>query len=176
MTMGMVIAVLLAAHFYLKSQEKSWQAKVKATKTQLARYEKINKEIAQIRKKLKILEQKTTVIKSLEANRRQSLELLDALTGLIVKKRMWFTKLESHGSPAGTVNITGIAMDNKTVADFMTRLEKAGLFASVNLKNLKKETIKEGQNIDLKKFVISCNRIAKQPVTIAGKDSKAKKK
>lgn len=181
LTMGVVMAVLLAAHFYLKNQEKSWQTKVKNTKTQLARYEKINKEIAQIKKKLAILKKKTSVIKSLEANRRQSLELLDALTGLIVKKRMWFTKLATHGSPTGTVSLTGIAMDNKTVADFMTRLEKSGLFASVNLKTLKKETIqltsiKKNKGIDLKKFEISCNRIAKGPVPAAGKDNKAEKK
>jgi len=175
LTMAVLVAVLLAVHFYLKSQEKSWQAKVNSTKAQLVKYEKINKEIAEIKKKLEILKKKTTVIKSLEANRRQAVELLDALTGLIIKKRMWFTRLESHGSPAGTVNITGIAMDNKTVADFMTRLEKAGLFASVRLKNLKKETIKESQSIDLKKFEISCKRIAKNPAE-AGKDNKAEKK
>jgi len=180
LTMAAVIAALLAVQFYLKNQEKSWQARVESTKAQLVKYEKINKEIAQIKKKLEILKKKTSVIKSLEANRRQAMELLDALTGLIVKKRMWFTRLESHDSPAGTVGITGIAMDNKTVADFMTRLEKSGLFASVQLKNLQKEAIEQKgipntRVIDLKKFQISCNRTAKDPA-VAGKNNKAKKK
>ncbi len=176
LTMAVVLGLLLVVHFYLKNQEKSLQTRVKSTKAQLAKYEKINKEITAIKKKLEILKKKTDVIKSLEANRRQAVELLDAFTRLVIKKRMWFTRLESHGSLSGTVRILGIAMDNKTVADFMTRLEKSGLFASVQLKNLQKHTIKENQSIDLKKFEIDCQRIAKNPVQTDKKKKKAKKK
>jgi len=175
LTMAVVLGLLLVANLYLKNQEKSLQTRVKATRTQLAKYEKINKEIADIKKRLEVLRQKTDVIKNLEANRRQALELLDAFTGLIIKKRMWFTRLECHGSQSGNVRIIGIAMDNKTVADFMTRLEKSGLFASVQLKNLQKHTIEQGQSIHLKKYEISCQRTAKNPA-VKGKDKKAKKK
>ena len=175
LTMAVVLGLLLVTHFYLKNQVKGLQTRVKATKTQLAKYEKINKEIADIKKRLEILRRKTDVIKNLEANRRQALELLDAFTGLVIKKRMWFTRLECHGTLTGGVRILGIAMDNKTVADFMTRLEKSGLFASVQLKNLQKHTIKQSQSINLKKFEIFCQRIAKNPAA-TGKNKKAKKK
>jgi type IV pilus assembly protein PilN len=53
------------------------------------------------------------------------------------------------------VEIKGIAMDNKTVADFMTSLEKSGLFSAVNLKSIKKINIRE---VDVKEFELTCTR------------------
>ena len=39
---------------------------------------------------------------------------------------------------AQNVNISGVALDNTTVADFMVRLENSGLFKEVDLKTLKR--------------------------------------
>ena len=41
-------------------------------------------------------------------------------------------------------SINGIALDNKTVADFMVRLEDCGLFKSVDLKTLKRKKAQNG--------------------------------
>jgi type IV pilus assembly protein PilN len=73
-----------------------------------------------------------------------------------VAKRMWFTKLEVKGN---TVDIQGIALDNKTVADFMVRLQKSGLFSSVNLKTLKAQEV---QKTNLKSFQIRCTNVSPQ--------------
>ncbi len=55
-----------------------------------------------------------------------------------------------------TVEIHGLALDNKTVADFMIQLEGSKLFSSVNLKTLKQQAIKD---VVLKNFEISCRKI-----------------
>ena len=91
-------------------------------------------------------------MKTLEANRFEPTRLLDTMTQVVVPKRMWFTKLESKGEE---VNINGIALDNKTVADFMVRLEDCGLFNDVDLKTLKR---KKAQAADLKTFTIKCTK------------------
>jgi type IV pilus assembly protein PilN len=80
----------------------------------------------------------------------------------VVPQRMWFTHLDDKDK---TVKIDGIALDNKTVADFMVRLQGCGLFSSVNLKTLKQ---KEVLNNNLKSFQITCEKVsmekpAKQP-------------
>jgi type IV pilus assembly protein PilN len=90
------------------------------------------------------------VMKTLEANRFEPTRLLDVMTQVVVPKRMWFTNLESRGD---RVNIKGIALDNKTVADFMVRLEDCGLFKQVDLKTLKRT---KTQSAKLKSFAISC--------------------
>jgi len=52
--------------------------------------------------------------------------------------------------------IKGVALDSKTVADFMTRLENSPLFADINLKTLKQVTIKE---LNLMEFEVNLNRM-----------------
>lgn len=111
------------------------------------------KEVDKIKKDLDALQQKTEVIKNLEKSRREPIILLDAMTGLVVKNRMWFTDFSDIQT---TVKIKGIALDNKTVADFMTELEKSGLFITVNLDSLKQTTIQS--TLNLKSFEITCHK------------------
>ena len=89
-------------------------------------------------------------METLEANRFEPTRLLDVMTQVIVPKRMWFTSLESKDT---NVRINGIALDNKTVADFMIRLEQTGLFSEVDLNTLKQHKVEKS---NLKSFQISC--------------------
>ena len=89
--------------------------------------------------------------KQLEKNRFAPVEMLDTMSTEILEKRMWFTNFQDVGKK---VKINGIALDNKTVADFMTRLERSKLFRSVNLKTLSRKKIKRSMN--LKSFAITC--------------------
>ena len=77
---------------------------------------------------------------------------MDTLAQVIIEKRMWFTALDVK---ADVVNISGVAADDKTVADFMVRLEGSGLFSSVSLKTLKQVEV---QKTSLKSFEISCQK------------------
>ncbi|WP_373499385.1 PilN domain-containing protein [Desulfococcus sp.] len=64
--------------------------------------------------------------------------------------------------PEIDVEIDGIALDNQTVADFMTRLEENDLFANIRLINLKLETMKQGkgqEDINLRNFQVHCKGI-----------------
>ena len=125
------------------------------------------KEVDRITKELDDLAQKMKVIGELEADRKEQVELLEAMTKLVIEKRMWFTSFSVSGR---TISIKGIALDNTTVADFMRKLEKSGFFSSVVLGNLTKETVSKTMN--LKKFEITCNKvIPKSPVNPKAKVS-----
>ena len=147
-----LLIIFFYYNFSLGKKVDSLNTNIKHTETELAKYNKINDEIAQIKKKLNNLKKKMAVMKTLEANRFEPTRLLDTMTQVVVPKRMWFTKLESKGEE---VNINGIALDNKTVADFMVRLEDCGLFNDVDLKTLKR---KKAQAADLKTFTIKCTK------------------
>ena len=165
----LVVIVLGYLHISLGNKIASLKAKIETTKKEVAKYEKINKEIASLKKKLEILKKKTNVIESLEKNRFEPVRLLDTMSLKVIAKRMWF---KSFKSSAKTVEIDGIALDNKTVADFMTRLQGSGLFSAVRLKTIKKTKVKDS---DLKSFQISCTRkgMTKQKKV---KSKKSKKK
>jgi len=155
LSLAFMLIIFFLINSRLGNKVDSLNANIKHTKTELAKYNKINDEITQIKKKLRNLKKKVAVMKTLEANRFEPTRLLEVMTQVIVPKRMWFNSLESKGD---SVRINGTALDNKTVADFMVRLEDCGLFKEVDLKTLKR---KKGQAADLKSFTISC---LKKPV------------
>ncbi|MBU1712368.1 MAG: PilN domain-containing protein [Proteobacteria bacterium] len=155
----LAIILMFYINIRLSSQVKEVNSKVESTKTEIAKYEKINKEIAEIKGKLEVLKTKMNVINDLEANRYEPVRLMDVMTTLVIPNRMWFLSFDAIGK---TVNISGVAVDSQTVADFMIRLEGSNLFESVNLKTIKKQMVRQAS---LKNFEISCNKkSAKQVV------------
>lgn len=166
-----LILTLLVLFLYdrnLNAKISTLDSQISETKKLVAAFEKDAKKVDDIKKKLSNLKKKTKVINGLEVNRGWPVRLLDAMTMVIVPKRMWFNKFESK---AKNVNIDGVAMDNKTVADFMTRLETSKLFKSVNLKSLERKKVGGRQ---LKTFKISCKK-ADRKQKDAGKNKKGKK-
>jgi type IV pilus assembly protein PilN len=148
-----VLATLLYFNFiYLNGKLTKLKTSVDQTQKEVKKYKQITKEIESIKKKLAVLKKKTDVIKKLEKNRFEPVNLLDTMTKKVIAKRMWFTRFQTKKNQ---VNITGIALDMKTVADFMTRLEGTGLFVSVKLSKTQKKAIK-GSN--LKSFQIVCTK------------------
>ena len=155
LSMAFMLIILFYYNFSLNSQIDNLNAKIKDTKSELAKYEKINKEIAEIKKKLDNLKKKLAVMDTLEAGRFAPIRLMDALTQVVVPKRMWFTSLQSKGQ---RVSISGVALDNTTVADFMVRLENSGLFKEVDLKTLKRSKSTKGATSKFKTFSIVCTK------------------
>jgi type IV pilus assembly protein PilN len=174
LSLAFLLIILFYYNFTLNSKIDNFNAKIKQTKTELEKYEKINKEIAQIKKKLNNLKKKMAVMDTLENNRFAPIKLMNAMTQVIVPKRMWFTRLQSKGN---RVNISGIAQDNTTVADFMVRLEQSGLFKDVDLKTLKSRKGKKGRSAKFKTFKVSCIKkpLAKPKKKATPAKAKAKK-
>lgn len=170
LTVGLGLVAIFGVYLFLNSQVEDLKSRTKVAQTELEKYEKINKEIAEIKKKLDTLNKKLAVIRTLEASRYEPVILLDVLTQAVIEKRMWFTKLESN---VNALTITGIAMDDKTVADFMLRLEGTGLFSAVSLRNVKQV---EMQKTPLKSFeIISTKKQVKPGEAPASASLKAKK-
>ncbi len=173
LSLAFLLIILFYYNFSLNSKIGSLDASIKKTKTELGKYEKINKEIAQIKKKLNNLKKKMAVMDTLEANRFVPVKLLDTMTQVIVPKRMWFTRLNSSGNK---VRISGVALDNTTVADFMVRLENSGRFKKVDLKTLKRAKGKKGVKAYFKTFSIVCIKKPFKKPANKKKPAKAKAK
>lgn len=141
-------------HISLSSKVKNRMEDVDEIQAELNKKQKDVKAVNEIKKELSILQKKMDVMEKLDLNRKMPVRLLESMTDLIIPKRMWFKTLDEKGK---TVTINGIALDNKTVADFMTNLEESLFFSSVNLKNLVSTTINK---LKLKQFNITCEKAA----------------
>lgn len=165
--LSIFLGVILLGYlnFTFGSKVRKMSTQIQDTKTVLAQFDVQAKEVDQIQKDLEVLRKKIDVITNLKSNRKGPVLLLDSLTQLVIPKRMWLTNLEAKGDG---VNIKGVALDNRTVADFMTQLEKSKLFASVSLSTLNQKPIREEMN--LKSFIITCNKaMAENTVTSEAK-------
>jgi type IV pilus assembly protein PilN len=165
-----VFAILILINARLSHKVTTLNTKIKQTKTLLAQAETKSKKVDQIKKAFEILTQKTEVIRNIEKNRRESVLLLENMTKLVAEKasvspagapensdnkpvkRLWFTSFQAKGDE---ISIHGIAMDNKTIADFMSRLEDSKLYKNVNLKAIKQQIVNK---LNLKNFEIECMR------------------
>jgi type IV pilus assembly protein PilN len=182
---ALFLTMVLVAMFYynstLKKKTEELNNKITQINTEIVKVEKAAKEVARIRGELKKLKQKIAVIKDLETKRKGAVRLLDDMTQMVAYetasstsddlegkankpvKRLWFTSFQAIGDQVG---IKGIALDNKTIADFMTRLESSKSFTNVNLKQSRMQKVKK---LNLKSFEISFTKAAKK------KDKKDKK-
>ena len=154
-----LVLLLVIAIYYnwsLSSKISKFNKKIKTTNAELKKYNEINKEIAAIRKNLENLRKKMAVIEQLESDRHAPVILMDTMTQVLVAKRMWLTELQVQDR---SVKITGVALDEKTVADFMVRLQTSGLFSNVELKTVKRQEV---QKTNLKGFQIVCTKVLPQ--------------
>lgn len=166
----LTVVAIFGVNMYLGSEIDDLGRRITTTQAELVKYEKINKEIEEIKKKLDNLNKKLAVIRDLEANRYEPVRLMETLSQVMIEKRMWYTALDMKSE---LVNISGVAMDDKTVADFMLRLEGSGLFSAVNLKTLKQVEV---QKTTVKSFEIVCHKKKLQQAEVKTKEEIGAKK
>jgi len=149
-----IFGLIYLVNLYLGNQIKSLNAEIASTREQVAKYQQINKEIAEIKQKLAVLDRKIGVISSLQQDRKVPVQNLDSLYQLVVEKRMWYTLLAESGN---SLKISGIAVDNQTVADYLKRLEKSDRFTNVKLASIKQHKA-QNENLNLKQFDITFDK------------------
>ncbi len=127
---------------------------IQTTQTEIQQYKEKAEEVTQIKKKLKVLQEKLEIVNSLKAKRFEQLELVSRLPDLMVPEKMWVEDIKSTSSE---LVIKGVAFDNPVIADFMDRLEVSDQFATVDLRRTKSREFQNGVN--LKAFEVSCKKI-----------------
>jgi type IV pilus assembly protein PilN len=118
---------------------------------EIAVYKEKADRVADIQKRLKILEDKLNIVESLKLKRDEQLLLLEDLQARVVPEQMW---IESINADETAVIFTGIAFDNPTIANFMKRLEASALFREIDLKQTISKKF-EG-DVNLKAFELRC--------------------
>jgi type IV pilus assembly protein PilN len=91
------------------------------------------------------------VIQTLDRNRKAPVRLMDSMTQLLVANRMWFTRMDYKDE---AIKLDGIALDNQTVADFMTRVQEFPDYQEVKLASIKQERFKN-KDLNLKRFGVT---------------------
>jgi type IV pilus assembly protein PilN len=156
----LVVILLFSAmgYFYLNfnSRLSSLQAEREREKKELAAYADTNKKLAELKDKIKEIRVKLDVIRELERNKTGPVHLLDEITGAVPEGKLW---LRSFVEKRGTLTLEGTAMDNATVALFMTNLENTERIRAVDLKSTRLKSLAQ-YKLDVTDFVLECKTYA----------------
>ncbi len=105
------------------------EAKVRATRAEIAQLDRIIGEVKNIKDQQAALREKLDILAKLKASRSGPVKVLDALAS-VAPKRLWLTKMEEKG---GTMTFTGAAATIDDVSEFMTALKGNPHFTGVEL-------------------------------------------
>jgi type IV pilus assembly protein PilN len=150
----------------LKKEEKKIQA-------ELSRHDKEIKLLDEYERRIDELNAKLEVIKDLEMKKTGPVHLLDEVGMAVPSQQLWLTSFEEK---EGMLVLKGTAMDNETVARFMTNLEKSDYISSVDLQSSRMRTLPRYE-LRVSDFVLNCRTYAfKEPDATLESKGKAKRR
>ena len=120
---------IVAVHTMLVNDITQMEGHIAERKAEIARLDAKIGKVRQYKKKKRDLEEKISVISTLEAQQRGPSQVFYELTQIIPEK-LWVESLKDSG---GALSLQGVAIDNQTIARFMTRMEASQWFQGVRL-------------------------------------------
>ncbi len=136
----------------LDSQLAASRAEKDRLSKELAGYSKITRRVAKLRQEAAETRSKLEVIRELEKKRVRPVQLLEGIATAIPRGKLWLSSLNEKD---GVLTLTGMAMDNNTVALFMTNLEKTRHMKSVDLRSTRLKHL-EKYKTNVTDFVLIC--------------------
>ena len=132
---------------------------IAAKKQEKKSFDKVVKELAELEERRLDLNNKIAIINKLKSDSSLTVRVLDEVAAIIDNDRMWLTTLNQRGN---SLTLSGFALDNQTIAQFMDELKTSPYITAVNLNN---SSLKPYAGTDLKSFGLSCSVAIPQPVS-----------
>jgi type IV pilus assembly protein PilN len=149
LTLIFIVIIIAYLNMSASKRENRVDQEMKLVQEDLVQLNKVVGEIDQLKQLRAKLEQKLSIIDELDKGRKRAAYILGELSQQIPEK-VWIETLEKKGK---RLEITGVALDNETIANFMTALGRSKYFGSVELEVT--EQINRGK-MKLKKFSLHC--------------------
>ena len=136
----------------LGKEKEDTLVQISNTKKDIAYYKSLTTEVEKKKEEQKMLQNRLNIIDSLRREKASPAKVLDELS-IDKPEKIHLESVKKEGSKLG---IEGIALDDETIANFMTNLRKSKLFKNVDL--IVSEQVEQSK-IKLKKFILSCEII-----------------
>ncbi len=154
------LLILVCAGAYL--QKAGAVGELTAQKEELAAKEALLrtkvKEVDDLKKEEEDLQAKLKIIAELENRRTGPVRILDEISRRTPAGKAYLVKLTKEKDK---LTLNGVAMDNETIAVFMSRLEESEYLQKVELVRSSQEILNE---MRLKSFSITCNIVLSKAV------------
>lgn len=149
---GVLVAIMAAAFISVQSRVNTVRAENAALQEEIRRVEEIAKEVQQSEELKAELQRKLGVIKKLKASKSGPVHMMDELS-LATPEKLQLQQLDEQGK---RLQLSGVAVSNEVISQFLTNLEQSEYFDDVFL-NAIDQVDEEG--VKLKNFSISARLV-----------------
>jgi type IV pilus assembly protein PilN len=148
---GMVITVVACAGVYVSLLAKiaAAQEEIVQKQAESERLQKLIGEVGRFKKLQEELQGKLDVLNKLKEGKTGPVHLLDELSKAL-SESMWLTSFKESG---GAVSLSGVGLNEETVAQFLRNLEASPYYQNVELQVV--EQVQQGA-FKLQKFDVTC--------------------
>lgn len=167
-TVLVTVALCVVAYLQLLNWVQAASEDVDKKKLEISKLMKTIGEVNQFKKRQEDLRAKLDILDKLEKSRSGPVLLLDELYKAMPEK-LW---LESFKESGGKANISGMGVNEETVALFMRNLDMSNQFSNVSLKVIQ-QVAKDG--VKFQKFDIVCDLESQKPVDLEAAGAKGGK-
>lgn len=145
----LVLLILLGINLALAAKTNQLQNTSDELGDQIRSYLALQREIKTLQENREALEQKIAAIEQLRVDSQLPVRILDEVSNRTPSNRIWLTTLRLTNN---TLNLTGMGLDNPTVAQYMRALENSPYLANADLAS-STQTEVDGQK--MKSFVLA---------------------
>jgi type IV pilus assembly protein PilN len=147
-----IVAVLMIFQLALGARIGSAEKDARILKRQISGANAMVAEVEEAERYQEELTKKLNVIKTLKANKTGPVHMLDEISKATPEK----LQLRSLDESGGRVELTGVAVSNDVISEFLTKLEDSDYFVEVYLNAIDQV---EEEGVKLKNFSISSKLI-----------------
>ncbi|KAF0190117.1 MAG: Tfp pilus assembly protein [Desulfobulbaceae bacterium] len=146
----LILLILGAISMVQANKASAIQTEITRLNQEKQTYDKILAEIKKLEADKKELENKISIIIQLKTDSSLTVHVLDEVARKLDSTRIWLTAFDQQG---GSLSLKGIALDNKTIAEFMNSLDASDFISDVNLSD---SLLTKVAGQDLKAFSLQC--------------------
>lgn len=153
-----VLGLIGGAGALLANKITELNADIAAKKEEVKSFDEVVKQMAELEQRRLDLNNKIKIINQLKTDSSLTVHILDEIAKIIDNRRMWITSFNQNG---GSLALSGYALDNKTIAEFMDNLTNGSEY--VNNVELSNTSLKNVSGNSLKSFSLSASVSSPQP-------------
>lgn len=149
LSVGLLALVIVFFHISLSNRIRDVEAQIVRNNEEIKRLKIDTRDVNKFKTEKEDLQRRLNIIYALQRAKTGPVRVLDELA-MAVPGKLWLTSLKEKD---GKMEIKGLAMDNPTIAQFMTNLEKTGVIKNVEL--IVSQQL-ERKDLKLKEFSLTC--------------------
>jgi type IV pilus assembly protein PilN len=149
-TLLAVCAILAIVALFLGFHVGDLQASISKLNKEKKKYQTTINQIEKLKKDQALLETKLNMISRLKTGSQLTVRLMDEMANLVPSERLWISKMTIS---KGMLRLSGTALDNATIADFMVTVVASPYFATATLSGTSSKGV---SGRILKTFSLTC--------------------